>query len=116
VGRRRWQVRLTAEAERDLASIIDWTMRTFGASQARRYNETIIRAVAVLANGPGVAGSRTRDGVRPGIRTLHVARSGRAGRHLLVYRRAGENLITVLRILHDAMDLAQHLPADGDTE
>ena len=110
--RRRWQVRLTVEAERDLASIIDWTTRTFNASQARRYNETIMRAAAVLASGPAVPGSRTREGVRPGIRTLHVARSGRAGRHLLVYRKAGDNLITVLRILHDAMDLAQHLPTD----
>jgi toxin ParE1/3/4 len=103
---------LTVEADRDLASIIDWTMRTFGASQARRYNETIMRAAAVLANGPAVPGSRRREGVRPGIRTLHVARSGRAGRHLLVYRKAGDNLITVLRILHDAMDLAWHLPRD----
>ena len=110
MGRRRWQVRLTVEAERDLVSILDWTTRAFGASQARRYNETIGRAVAVLASGPFVPDSSTGDWVRPGIRTLHVARSGRAGRHVLVYRKAGDNLITVLRILHDAMDLARHVP------
>lgn len=116
MARRRWQVRLTVEAEQDVVSIIAWTRRTFSASQARRYNETIIRAAAILANGPSALGSIARDGVRPGIRTLHIARSGRAGRHLLVYRQAGDNLITVLRILHDAMDLAQHLPADDDAE
>ncbi|MGK9170392.1 type II toxin-antitoxin system RelE/ParE family toxin [Inquilinus limosus] len=116
MGRRRWQVRLTVEAERDLVSILDWTTRTFGAPQASRYKGTIVRAIAALVEGPVVPGSKARDDVRPTIRILHVARYGQAGRHVLVYRQAGDTLITVLRVLHDAMDLKRHLPTDDEGE
>jgi len=31
-------------------------------------------------------------------------------RHFLVYRRRGEEVIDVVRVLHDARDLERHLP------
>jgi toxin ParE1/3/4 len=44
------------------------------------------------------------------VATLHVARQGRKGRHLLVFRvSASERVVEVLRILHDSMDLSRHL-------
>ncbi len=54
-------------------------------------------------------GARQREDIGPGIRTLHVARKGRKGRHLVVFRVASppnEQVIDVLRLLHDSMDLA----------
>jgi toxin ParE1/3/4 len=44
--------------------------------------------------------------------TLHVTRRGRKGRHVVLFRMEDmkNNVIEVLRILHDAMDFARHLP------
>jgi toxin ParE1/3/4 len=57
-----------------------------------------------------VPGSLARDEVAPGLRSLHAARRGRRGRHVVLDRVAGGNTIEVVRILHDAMDLPRHLP------
>ncbi|MGJ5181545.1 hypothetical protein ACQR16_32745 [Bradyrhizobium oligotrophicum] len=46
----------------------------------------------------------------PGVRTLHVARLGRPGRQLLLYRVGGPQIIEIGRILHDRMDLRRHPP------
>jgi toxin ParE1/3/4 len=35
-------------------------------------------------------------------------------RHFIVYRRRTPDLVTVLRVLHDAMDLARHLEGAGE--
>jgi toxin ParE1/3/4 len=56
----------------------------------------------------------SREEIRPNIRTLHVARHGRRGRHFIMYRAALDHVIEVVRILHDAMDLARHLPPEID--
>jgi toxin ParE1/3/4 len=65
-----------------------------------------------------VRGVKPRDEIAPGLLTLHVARKGRHGRHFLLFRvsrEAGHEVIDVLRVLHDAMDLARHAPsADRD--
>ncbi|WP_244422115.1 type II toxin-antitoxin system RelE/ParE family toxin [Bradyrhizobium sp. ORS 285] len=78
--------------------------------QAEVYRDTLLSAIGDLANGPDVAGSRARDDIMPGVRTLHVARRGRAGRHLLLYRMSGPGVIEIGRILHDRMDLPRHSP------
>ncbi|HEY7248071.1 MAG TPA: hypothetical protein VH678_29765 [Xanthobacteraceae bacterium] len=49
-----------------------------------------------------------------GLRTLHIARHGRRGRHLLMYRVAAERTIEIARIRHDSMDLSRHLPLADD--
>jgi toxin ParE1/3/4 len=110
----KWRVRLGATAERDFTSILQWTAEHFGARQARLYRETLVRAIADLARGPDVAGSKPRDEIMPGMRTLHVARHGRRGRHLLLYRVVPGRIIEVGRILHDQMDLQRHLPFPSD--
>src|SRR5947208_3510895 len=51
-----------------------------------------------------------RDAIMRGLRTLHVARRGRRGRHLLLYRVAEAQIIEIARILHDQMDSERHLP------
>jgi toxin ParE1/3/4 len=59
-----------------------------------------------------VPGAKPRDDIAPGLRSLHVARSGRKGRHIIIFRARGSDktaVIEVLRILHDAMDLPRHL-------
>ena len=63
-----------------------------------------------LSEGPNVPGSLERDEIADGLRSLHVARQGRRGRHFVIYRAAGDDTIEVVRILHDAMDIARHVP------
>jgi toxin ParE1/3/4 len=111
---RRWRVRIGAVAELDFANILKWTAKNFGAQQSRIYRDTLVRAIGELANGPDLAGSKARDEIMPGLRTLHVARHGRRGRHFLLYRIAKGQIIEVGRILHDQMDLRRHLPFPKD--
>jgi len=90
-----------------------WTVKTFGEDQINNYAETIALAIESLEGGPDFLGAKVREDIQPGIRTLHVARQGRAGRHFVVFRAAGSD-IDVLRLLHDSMDLPRHLPAAND--
>lgn len=112
---RNWRVRLGAAAELDFANIIRWTVENFGARQSRLYRDTLLQTIGELASGPDIAGSKARDDIARGLRTLHVARHGRRGRHFLVYRVAAGGAIEIGRIQHDGMDLQRHLPsADHD--
>jgi toxin ParE1/3/4 len=110
MAERKWRVRLGAAAELDFANILKWTTEKFGAQQSLVYRDTLVGAIRELANGPDVAGSRPRDEIMPGLRTLHVARHGRRGRHFLMYRTAEGRIIEIGRILHDQMDLPNHPP------
>ena len=102
-----WKVRLAARAELDFSEIITWTIENFGERQAKTYVETLSLAIEALHDGPEQLGAKARDDIGPGIRTLHVARQGRSGRHFVVFREAKDQYIDVLRLLHDSMDLAR---------
>ncbi len=108
---RRWRVRLGVAAEVDFANILKWTTENFGARHSRAYRDTLVQAIGELADGPNVAGSRARDEIMAGIRTLHVARRGRRGSHFLMYRAAPNSTIEIVRILHDRMDIQRHVPS-----
>jgi toxin ParE1/3/4 len=108
-----WTVRLSQAAQDDFEGIIDWTVERFGEQQANLYAGVLIAAIQELHSaGPGLVGVKVRDDIGKGILTLHVARAGRKGRHLLMLHvgRDQDNVIDVVRILHDAMDLPRHLP------
>ncbi len=107
-----WIVRLGQDAEHDLASISAWTAGRFGARQAELYADAISQAIGEIAADPlgGRSKARNQD-IGAGYRTLHIAKSGRRGRHLCLYRCDEKTgLIIIVRILHDSMDLAIHLP------
>jgi len=107
---RKWHIRLGAAAELDFANILKWTSENFGARQLRVYRNTIVKAIGELAEGADVAGSKARDEITPGHRTLHVARQGRRARQVLMYRIAPNSTIEIVRILHDRMDLQRYVP------
>lgn len=102
-----WAVRLGRQAEQDYIEIVRWTNKSFGEVQARTYSESISLAIQALKHGPEILGSKLRDEIEPGIRTLHVARSGHKGRHLVVFRVGGDRTIDVLRLLHDSIGRCQ---------
>src|SRR5215469_4036797 len=72
-----------------------WTKERFRARQARLYAQAITAAITELAEGPMVAGSRARGELGIGVRILPIARRGRRGRHLLVYRSASDDELEV---------------------
>jgi toxin ParE1/3/4 len=110
----KWRVRLSAAAELDFANIVKWTAENFGTRQSRLYRDTPLWAISELADGPDVAGSKARDEIMRDLRTLHVARHGRRGRHFLMYRVTPRRIIEIVRILHDRMDLQRYLPFVSD--
>ncbi len=117
--KRIWTIRLAAAAEKDFREILRWTVENFGRGQARTYARTLSNALHDLALGPAIMGTRRREDIGLGIHTLHVARKGRKGRHFVVFRVASsrsEQVIDVLRLLHDSMDLPRHLPAANESD
>lgn len=111
MSRQRWRVRLAAAAERDVLGIVLWTAEHFGAEQARRYRATIFAALRDLDDGPNVTGTQDRAELGHNLRSLHVARRGR---HVILFTTVDDARIEIVRILHDSMDLARHLPTVGD--
>ncbi len=106
----RWCARLTDQALQDIESVLDWTHEHFGGLQMDAYTDVINDALEALTEGPQLHDVRRRPELGADVATLHVARQGRKGRHLLVFRvHEQDGVIEVLRILHDSMDLARHL-------
>ena len=67
-------------------------------------------ALEALTNGPETPGVKNRNELAPGISTLHIARYGRKASHFVVFRVSEEQVLDILRILHDRMDLSRHIP------
>lgn len=109
----KWTVRLGAEAEKDFVGILRYTANAFGERQARIYKTTLVEALAALAEGPNPPGSLSRADLLPNLRSLHVARNGKRGRHFIMYREKPERIVEVVRILHDTMDFARHIPHEA---
>jgi toxin ParE1/3/4 len=104
----KWHIRVGAAAELDFANILKWTAENFGPRQAQIYREALVEAIGELANGPDVNGSKSRDDIIHGIRSLHIAGHGHRGRHFLIYRVTPGRIIEIGRIMHDRMDLRRH--------
>ena len=115
MAERRWSVRLSTVAELDFANILKWTAENFGARQAEIYSDTLLATIRELAAGPDVVGSKARDEIARGLRTLHVARHGRRGSHFIMYR-ASARSIEIVRILHERMEMRRHLLRGADEE
>lgn len=93
--------RLTPAAQRDLDDIFDYSASQFGLAQAERYTAELQAACEQLADQP----TRAQDSsaIRAGYRRWPV------GRHM-IWLRVETDGITVIRILHQRMDVAARLP------
>jgi toxin ParE1/3/4 len=108
-----WPVRLAAAAESDFQEILRWTAQQFGERQADAYAEILAATLEELTAGPEIPGAKARTDIGKGLFSVHVARHGRKGRHFVIFRIGRDKqgkVIDVLRLLHDSMDLPQHLP------
>jgi len=118
------QVRISPAAEQDIESILSWTRRTFGERTFQRYEALLVQAISDLLESSESSGVKIRDEIFPGIRTYHLSHSRRQvpvelgyvrnPRHFLIYRQLNNDCIETVRVLHDSMDLEQHLPHEAD--
>lgn len=91
-------------------------MARFGEAIRDGYQVPINAAIRSIASDPKLAGSHDRPELGRGIRSLHLMscrNSVKADqkitrpRHFVVYRQL-DDVIHVMRSLHDAMDLPEH--------
>lgn len=118
----RVRIVVTPLARSDIREALIWSQERFGESATARYRALLKQALRDITADPDRPGSMERPDLARGIRTYHlfVSRDRARGdlgvvkkpRHFLVYRRRGEILIDVVRVLHDARDLELHLPEE----
>jgi toxin ParE1/3/4 len=109
-------LQLTEAAAKDVVDILRETARQFGRLQRRRYSALIGRAIRMAAENPERPGSRQRDDLAGGLRSLHVelaARRRGAASHVVYYLRGrlddGRDGVIIVRMLHDRMEPLRHL-------
>ncbi len=108
---------LAPDAETDIDEILEWSVEKFGADVRDGYEELIGTTIERLLIDPEHPITRERPELGRGIRVVHLrscrdrVRTGvrriRDPRHFVVYRRA-DDVVQVVRVLHDAMDLPRH--------
>ena len=82
----------------------------FGATVMARYTDLIARALVDISADPLGIGSHERPNLGQGIRSRHLKTSNTGSgpsdpRHIVFYRVDGDRVL-VLRLLHEARDLA----------
>lgn len=104
---------LITRAKRDISRAIDWSEEQFGRLAGLRYDELIRLALQRVATAPDGPLVRDRGSEASGCFSLHlrhVPSRVKHPRHLLVFE-VNEELrqVTVLRLLHEAMDFERQL-------
>lgn len=87
-----------------------------------RYAKLIKTAIEEIAADSEAAGSESRPEIAENCRTYHLfhcrkkagARENRINkpRHLLLYRVGKAGALEISRVLHDSMELDQHIPKE----
>jgi len=117
--------RLSDAAQEDVVNILGWTHEQFDEAARQRYEGLIVAALRDVATQPGRPGSIARTELGVGVRSWHLrlsrahAATGadvvRRPRHFLIYR-VESALVVVGRLLHDSMELAQHMDPNTSWE
>ena len=94
------------EAEKDFVRILKYTADTFGEWQASIYKAKLTDAIAALESGPDAPGSVSRDGILPTSVAFTSHATAEEGDISSCIAPQRDRVIEVVRILHDAMDLA----------
>ncbi len=113
------QAHFSHKALADASMIQDWTLAHFGEISSKRYDELLEKAVSDLLNNPACLGVSQHPALHESLLVYHLRFSRiknsktavRNPRHFIVFR-LEKNQLSVLRILHDSMDLTIHLLAE----
>ncbi|AEG32351.1 type II toxin-antitoxin system RelE/ParE family toxin [Thiomicrospira cyclica] len=97
------KIELSPKAQEDLSYIWDYTYHQWGTMQAETYVRNIWHAIESLKSSYN--SSQSIDFVRAGYRKIQT------GSHVIFFKQASDT-ITVIRILHQQMDISRHLSTD----
>ena len=93
-------VEFSKKSLEDLGNITDYTAQIWGAKQAKVYLKDIRDKIHQIA---------TCDAI---VQVLHIQRPGmlkvRVNRHLIIFE-STDATVRIIRILHESMDIYQHL-------
>ncbi|MFD2645368.1 type II toxin-antitoxin system RelE/ParE family toxin [Pseudomonas japonica] len=108
------KLRISRQARDDIADILRFTQDKFGPGARRRYQELLQAGLHAIGDDPQRAGSQAREEIAAGLRSLHLifCRSQTRvlkPRHILFYRQGRDEVVEVVRVLHEVMELASHL-------
>ncbi|MBF0135168.1 MAG: type II toxin-antitoxin system RelE/ParE family toxin [Magnetococcales bacterium] len=92
------QIDLSDAAQRDFRDILSYTLRTWGEPQFIEYKNLLDSALNAISINPESGRSNKGSAIRVFL----------VGRHA-VYYRIENNIIYIIRILHDRMHAAWHL-------
>lgn len=104
-------VSLAAAAQTDLDNSAAWTTENFGPSQAENYIEAILDTIDELRAPQSPSRSLGRNEIAKGMRTLHMRKRSRRGRHFLLYTETADE-VKIQRVLHDSMELSRHVTGE----
>tara|TARA_R110000796_G_scaffold10530_6_gene35037 strand:- start:38960 stop:39262 length:303 start_codon:yes stop_codon:yes gene_type:complete len=93
--------RISKQATNDLNDIWIYTLRKWSKDQADRYYNLIIEEIEFVADNfmTGKSVEQTRKGYR-----LTKIKS-----HLIFYKKAEDDIVEIIRILHQRMDIKKRL-------
>jgi toxin ParE1/3/4 len=111
--------RLSLAAQDDIARILVRSREAFGEQAQARYAELIASGLRAIAGAEAGFAGTARPELGDGVRTWHLRPVSaatahgrvRKPRHFIVYRMEGD-VVVVGRVLHDAMELREHVAAD----
>lgn len=92
---------LTSAARKDVIDIGRFTTEKWGKRQRDKYLKQLDDAFRLLARQPEIG--RDAEDIKQGYKKFSQ------GSHIIFYRAGAESKIVVIRILHNSMDVEQHL-------
>lgn len=93
----------TNKAVEDLSSIWRYTFQEWSEKQADEYYEMLISACNRIL-GESIVLNRSYDEIAENLYGF------KAGHHMIFYRELPNGDVSVIRILHERMDLKRHFP------
>ena len=103
-------------ARADIKAIRAYSRRVFGVGAQHQYGALMKRAFQMLCADPQRTNVRQSEEL-PGLHTFHLRHARTRGaspnqpRHIIVFT-YDDTTLTILRVLHDAMDIDQHVHED----
>ncbi|MGY2183867.1 type II toxin-antitoxin system RelE/ParE family toxin [Pseudomonas agarici] len=109
-------------ARADIVDILRLSQTQFGDQARQRYQALILSALQAIAGTPYRIGGHDRDELAPGLRSYRLIYSlqqakqthgtVKSPRYIVFYCVTNDDVIEVVRLLHDAMEVQLHLPND----
>lgn len=105
-------------ARADISNLLKTSSRMFGPRARRSYKSLIDRAINTLCETPHAAGVQHHEDL-PGFTFFHLRHARTRGaapkqaRHIIVFT-YDDKTLTILRVLHDSMDISQQVTNENE--